>query len=59
MHTLEELSATEKFVEEFFIDLMTEKVMLMSEGIQASSTRTVQVSPSTSRAGPSYPSDEK
>jgi hypothetical protein len=50
----EELSIVEKVVEEVLIDLMTERVMSMSEGIQASSTRTVQVSPSTARAaGPS------
>jgi hypothetical protein len=30
---LEELSAIEKVVKEFLIDLMTERVMLMSEGI--------------------------
>jgi hypothetical protein len=49
----EELSTAEKDAEEVLIDLMTEKVMSMSEGIQDSSIRTVQASPSTTRAGPS------
>jgi hypothetical protein len=56
---LEELSATEKAGVEVLIELMTEKVMSMSKGIQASSTRTVQTSPSTARDGPSRPADEK
>jgi hypothetical protein len=43
----EALSTAEKAAEEVLIDLMTEKAMSMSEGIQASSTRTVQASPST------------
>jgi hypothetical protein len=43
----DEFSAVEKVVEEVLIDLMTERVMSMSVGIQASSTRTVQASPST------------
>jgi hypothetical protein len=55
----EELSIVEKDIEEFFIDLMTKRVMSMSEGIQDSSTRTVQVSPSTTRVRPSQPADEK
>jgi hypothetical protein len=55
---LDELSTVEKVVEEFFINLMTERVMSMSPGIQASSMRTVQESPSTCEAGPSRPSDE-
>jgi hypothetical protein len=38
---LKELSVAEKEVEEVLIDLMNEKVMSMSEGIQASSTRIV------------------
>jgi hypothetical protein len=41
----DELSAIEKSVEEVLIDLMDEKVM--STGIQASSMRGVQASPST------------
>jgi hypothetical protein len=50
----EALSAAEKDVEEVLIDLMTEKSMSMSEGIQASSTKIVQASPSTAHgAGPS------
>jgi hypothetical protein len=36
-----ELSVIEKVVEEFLINLMTERVMSMSAGIQASSMRTV------------------
>jgi hypothetical protein len=56
----DELSVAEKFVEEFLIDLMTERVMSMSTGIQASSTRGLPTSPSTAhRAGPSRSSDEK
>jgi hypothetical protein len=48
----EELSAIEKSVEEVLIDLMAKK--LMSIGIQASSMRGVQASPSTARgSGPS------
>jgi hypothetical protein len=43
----DELNATEKIVEEVLIDLMDEKIM--STSIQASSTRGVQASPSTSR----------
>jgi hypothetical protein len=35
----DELSAAERVVEEVLIDLMTERVMLMSTGIQAPSTR--------------------
>ena len=54
----DEISATEKAIEEILINLMAEKVM--SAGIQASSMRGVQASPSTShRAGPSRPSTEK
>jgi hypothetical protein len=48
----DELNAAEKCVEEVLIDLMAEKVM--SAGIQASSTRGVQASPSTAHgSGPS------
>jgi hypothetical protein len=55
-----ELSAGEKFVEEVLIDLMTKRVMLMSIGIQASSTRGFPTSSSTARrVGPSQSSDEK
>jgi hypothetical protein len=54
----DELSAIEKCVEEVLIDLMAEKVM--SAGIQASSTRGVQASPSTARgSGPSRAAAEK
>jgi hypothetical protein len=53
-----ELSAAEKIIEEVLIYLMAEKVM--SAGIQASSTRGVQASPSTAhRSGPSQPEAEK
>jgi hypothetical protein len=58
----DELSAAEKVVEEVLIDLMTERVMSergLSTGVQASSTRGPQASPSTARAGPSRPTDEK
>jgi hypothetical protein len=56
----DEFSATEKVVEEVLIDLMIERVMLMSVGVQASSTRMVQASPLTAHgAGPSWPSTEK
>jgi hypothetical protein len=56
----DEFSAAEKVVEEVLIDLMTERVMSMSAGVQASSTRTVQAFPSTTRgSGPSRPTIEK
>jgi hypothetical protein len=42
-----ELSTVEESMKEILIDLMTEKVM--SVGVQASSTRGVQASPSTTR----------
>jgi hypothetical protein len=55
-----EFSASEKIVEEVLIDLMTKREMLMSVGIQASSTRGLQASSSTARgAGSSRPSTEK
>jgi hypothetical protein len=44
---LDEHSTAEKFVEEFLIDLMTERVMSMFAGIQASSTIGLQASLST------------
>jgi hypothetical protein len=48
----------EKSVEEILIDLMAERVM--STGVQASSTRGVQASPSTARGSrPSRVADEK
>jgi hypothetical protein len=53
-----EINTIEKSVEEVLIDLMAEKVM--SAGIQASSTRGVQASPSTARgSGPSQATAEK
>jgi hypothetical protein len=59
----DELSATEKIVEEVLIDLVTKRVMSereMSASIKSSSTRGVQASPSTAReAKSSRPSPEK
>jgi hypothetical protein len=50
----DDFSAAEKFFEEFLIDLMIERVMSMSVGIQDSSMRMVQASPLTAhRLGPS------
>jgi hypothetical protein len=43
----EELSAIKESVKEVLINLMTERVMSMSMGVQESSTRGVQASPST------------
>jgi hypothetical protein len=54
----DELNVMEKSVEEVLIDLMAKKVM--STGIQASSTRGVQASPSTARGSrPSQATVEK
>jgi hypothetical protein len=56
----DEFSAPERVVKEVLIDLMTERVMSMSTGVQASSTRELQASPLTSHgSGPSRPSVEK
>ena len=56
----DEFSVAEKVVEEFLIDLMTERVMSMFAGVRASSTRTMQSSSLTARGtGPSRPSAEK
>jgi hypothetical protein len=59
----EELSVVKESVKEVLIDLMTERVMyerVISVGIQPSSTRGMQASPSTiRRARPSRPSVEK
>jgi hypothetical protein len=44
-----EFYAAEKIIEEFLIDLMTKRAMLMSAGIQASSMRGLQSSSSTAR----------
>jgi hypothetical protein len=56
----DKLRVVEKDVEEVIINLMIERVMLMSKGVQASSTRGIPASPSTARgAGPSRPYDEK
>jgi hypothetical protein len=59
----EELSTVEESVKEVLIDLMTERVMserVMYVGIQASSMRGVQASPSTARGSrPSRPTTEK
>jgi hypothetical protein len=57
-----ELSAAKKFFDEVLIDLMTERVMLgwgLSTGVQASSTRNMQASPSTAQVGLSRPVHEK
>jgi hypothetical protein len=55
---LDDLSEVEKSIEDILIDLMIEKVM--STGVQASSTRGVQASPSTSHgSGPSRVATEK
>jgi hypothetical protein len=57
-----ELNVVEKVVEEVLIDLMTKRVMLergLSIGVQASSTRGLQDSPSIARIGPSQPTNEK
>jgi hypothetical protein len=51
----EALRAAEKATREVLIDLMTEKSMSIFEGIQASSMRIVQASPSTAcRVGLSH-----
>jgi hypothetical protein len=51
---LNELRTVEKIFEEVLIDLMTERVMSMSTGVQASSTRGLLASPSNSHGfGPS------
>jgi hypothetical protein len=56
----DEFSAVKKFVEEFLIDLMNKRVMLMSVGIKASLMRGLQASPSTAHgAKPSRPLAEK
>jgi hypothetical protein len=58
----DELTTTEKVVEEVLIDLMTERVMLergISIGVQESSTRGPQAPPSTAHTSPSQPTDEK
>jgi hypothetical protein len=57
---LDKLSVAENVVEEFLIDLMTDRVMSMSTGIHASSMRGLPASPSTTRGvRPSQPTDEK
>jgi hypothetical protein len=54
----EELSAIEESMKEVLIDLMNERVMYV--GVQASSTRGVQASPSTARGSrPSRPTAQK
>jgi hypothetical protein len=58
----DELSAAEKVVEELLIELMNERIMSeqgLSTGVQASSKRGLQASPSTARASPSQSTDEK
>jgi hypothetical protein len=57
---LNEFNTVEKIVEEVLIDLMTERAMSMSAGIQGSSMRGMQASPLTARrAGSSRLSAEK
>jgi len=56
----DDFSVVERVVEEVSIDLVTERIKSISAGIQASSTRTEQASPSNARGdGPSWPSAEK
>jgi hypothetical protein len=56
----DELSTTEKIVEDVLIDLMTERVMSKSTSVKASSMRGLPTSPSTTRgARPSRPFYEK
>jgi len=58
----DELSVAEKVVEEVLIVLMTKRVMSergLSTGVQSSSTRGLQASPSTTRTGPSRSTNEK
>jgi hypothetical protein len=58
----DELTAVEESVMEVLLDLMTERVMSergVSTGVQASSTRGLSASSSTTRAGPFRPVDEK
>jgi hypothetical protein len=58
----DELSATEKVVEEVLIELITKRVMLergLSIGFQVSSMRELQASPSTACVIPSRPTNEK
>jgi hypothetical protein len=57
-----EPNVVEESVTEVLLDLMTERVTSereLSIGVQASSTRGLPASPSTTRARPSRPSDEK
>jgi hypothetical protein len=58
----DKLTIVEESVTEVLLDLMTERVMLergLSNGLQASSMRGLSASPSTTRARPSWPIDEK
>jgi hypothetical protein len=58
----DELTGVEELVIEFLLDLMIERVMLergVSIGVQASSMRGLQASPSTARTRPSRLVDEK
>jgi hypothetical protein len=57
-----ELSATEKIVEEVIIDLMAERVMSgrgMSTGVHALSSGVLLAPPSTARVGPSRPPSKR
>jgi hypothetical protein len=53
----DDISAVENSIEEILIDLMAEKVM--SAGVQASSTRGLEASPSTAQRRSSRPAAEK
>jgi hypothetical protein len=58
----EDLTAEEATTTKFLIDLVTKRTMSgrgLSTGVQASSTQGVQASPSTARAGPSRPTNER
>ena len=58
----DELIALEESITEVLLNLMTERVISerrMSTGVQASSTRGVQASPSTTRDGTSWASAER
>jgi type II secretory pathway component PulK len=58
----DELTAVEESITKVLLDLMIERIMSkrgVSTGVQASSTRGLSASPSTTRVGPSQQVDEK
>jgi hypothetical protein len=58
----DEITAVEESIMKVLLDLMTERAMSergVSTGVQASLTRGLSTSPSTARASPSQPVDEK